>query len=315
MNIVHSNTRQDIDIVPTPRIDTLVDAFINSLDVKMNSKLLYRRTLKQFFKWVSDSNLVLSGVDRTHVLQYKNHLLADGKSSLTVGSYLTSVSRFYEWTEAKKYYPNVAKGIKSPKRKQQFKKQPLTPSQATALLTYVESTHDLRNLAIINLLLRTGLRTIEIVRADIQDITYKAGQRVLLVHGKGRDEKDGFVILTDKAFKSIEAYLNSRVGAKGIEPLFTSTSNNNNGKRLTTRTISQIAKESLKATGLNDKSYTAHSLRHTTAVNILRAGGSLEMVQYTLRHANPSTTQIYTATIKEERRLENNGETLLDNLY
>jgi site-specific recombinase XerC len=39
---------------------------------------------------------------------------------------ITSVRRFYEWTEANKYYPNVAKGIKTPKRKQQFKKQPFT---------------------------------------------------------------------------------------------------------------------------------------------------------------------------------------------
>jgi integrase/recombinase XerC/integrase/recombinase XerD len=43
-------------------------------------------------------------------------------SSLTVGPYIT-VRRFYEWTEANKYHPNVAKGIKTPKRKQQFKKQ------------------------------------------------------------------------------------------------------------------------------------------------------------------------------------------------
>ena len=59
----------------------------------------------------------------------------------------------------------------------------------------------------------------------------------------------------------------------------------------------------------------AHSLRHTTAVNILRAGGSLEMAQMTLRHSNPATTQIYTATLNEERRLQNSGEALIDSLY
>ncbi len=42
-------------------------------------------------------------------------------NSLTVGSYITSVRRFYEWTEANKFYPSVAKGIKATKRKQQFK--------------------------------------------------------------------------------------------------------------------------------------------------------------------------------------------------
>ena len=89
----------------------------------------------------------------------------------------------------------------------------------------------------------------------------------------------------------------------------------NGEERLTTRTISYIAKEGLKAIGLNEKAFTAHSLRHTTAVNILRAGGSLETAQFTLRHSNPATTQIYTATLNEERRLQNSGEALIDSLY
>ncbi|MCG8763467.1 tyrosine-type recombinase/integrase, partial [Tenacibaculum finnmarkense] len=74
-------------------------------------------------------------------------------------------------------------------------------------------------------------------------------------------------------------------------------------------------KKGLKEIGLDSKNFTAHSLRHTTAINILKAGGSIEMAQFTLRHTNPATTQIYTATLNEERRLENSGEALIDNLY
>jgi integrase/recombinase XerC/integrase/recombinase XerD len=235
-------------------------------------------------------------------------------SSLTVSSYVTSVRRFYEWAEANKFYPNVAKGIKSPKRKQQFKKQPLLPSQATALLSYYQD-RALRDYAIVSLLLRTGLRTIEVIRASVGDITFKGSQRVLLIQGKGRDEKDNFVLLTDKTYKPIADYLASRGPLDRSEPLFTSTSNNSKGEALTTRSISYIAKEGLKAIGLDEKAFTAHSLRHTTAVNILRAGGSLETVQFTLRHSNPATTQIYTATLNEERRLQNSGEALIDTLY
>ena len=138
---------------------------------------------------------------------------------------------------------------------------------------------------------------------------------MLLVHGKGRDEKDNFVILTEKAYKPIADYLATRGDIKAQEPLFTSTSNNSKGERLSTRSISYIAKEGLKAIGLNERSFTAHSLRHTTAVNILRGGGSLEQAQFTLRHSNPATTQIYTATLDEERRLQNSGEALIDSLY
>ena len=305
---------QSITVIQPLPIQSLVDSFIQAQDVKLTSKDLYRRTLKQFFNWIDTSNYLLSEIARPQLLEYKDSLLNSGLSSLTVGSYITSVRRFYEWAEANKFYPNVAKGIKTPKRKQQFKKQPLLPSQATDLLTYYQDKTP-RDLAIINLLLRTGLRTIEVIRANVEDITFKGAQRVLLVHGKGRDERDNFVLLTDKAYKPIAEYLATRGKVSPTEPLFTSSSNNSKGERLTTRTISYIAKEGLKAIGLDERSFTAHSLRHTTAVNILRAGGSLETAQFTLRHSNPATTQIYTATLNEERRLQNSGEALIDSLY
>jgi len=312
MDIAVRNS-QDITTVSPQRIEELVDSFILSQDVKQSSRELYRRTLKQYFNWVEKKGYSLSQIARPQLLEYKEELLSSGMSSLTVGSYITSVRRFYTWTEANKFYPNIAKDIKSPKRKQQFRKQPLTTDQATKLLSYYQEGA-VRDYAIVNLLLRTGLRTIETIRANVEDITFKGSSRVLLIQGKGRDEKDNFVILTDKAYQPIERYLSTR-RATGSEPLFISDSNNNKGERLTTRTISYIAKEGLKAIGLNEKQFTAHSLRHTTAVNILRAGGSLETAQYTLRHTNPATTQIYTATIKEEQRLKNSGEVLIDNLF
>jgi len=305
---------QEVTIVNPLRVDLLVDFFIDAQDVKMSSKALYRRTLKQYFNWVAKKGYLLSEISRPQLLQYKDELLTSGMSSLSVGSYITSVRRFYEWTEANKYYPNVAKGIKTPKRKQQFKKQPLLPDQATALLSYYQDKA-LRDYAIVNLLLRTGLRTIEVIRANVEDIVFKGSQRVLLVHGKGRDERDNFVLLTDKAYQPIADYLATRGKVNSSEPLFISSSNNSKGERLSTRSISYIAKEGLKAIGLDERSFTAHSLRHTTAVNILRAGGSLETAQFTLRHSNPATTQIYTQTLNEERRLQNSGEALIDSLF
>lgn len=137
---------------------------------------------------------------------------------------------------------------------------------------------------------------------------------MLMVKGKGRDEKDNFVVLTDKAYQPLQEYLDCRK-AKSGQPLFTSESNNSKGGRMTTRTISHIAKAAMQAIGLNSRAYTAHSLRHTAGTNILRAGGTLEMVQLTLRHANPATTRIYTSTIDEERRLAASGESLLDKMF
>lgn len=307
-------------IVRQGSISDLVAQFIASQDVKQSSKLLYKRTIGQYFKWIETQGVSLSDITRADLITYKERLIADGKSSLSVGSYLTVVRKFYEWTESNKLYPNVAKGIKTPKRKQAFRKQPLTPDQVTNLLDHFKTKklEGLRDYAIVNLLLRTGLRTIELVNANIEDITFKHGKRVLLVQGKGEIEKNNFVILTDNAYMPIRDYLDSLPSSytKNLsQALFSSVSNNSYGKRLTTRTISKIAKEGLKAVGLDNPSLTAHSLRHTLAVTILRAGGTLTDAQGVLRHANPSTTQIYTRAIEEEIRIKNAPEELIDRLY
>ena len=311
--IAHRRIRKLARIAPE-RIGELTDAFITAQDVKPSSRASYRRSLRQFFTWVDKKGYPLSGIARPQVLEYKEDLLASGLTSLTVASYITSLRKFYEWTEAEKYYPNVAKGIKLPRRNQQFKKQPLTPGQATQLLQFYQA-RALRDYAIVNLLLRTGLRTVEVIRANVDDITYKGDKRVLMVMGKGRDEKDNFVEITDKTYGPIREYLASRTNLKGSEPLFTSQSRNSMGERLTTRSISFIAKEGLKGIGLDERSYTAHSLRHTGATNILRTTGDLEQTRLFCRHSNPATTLIYVKTLEDERRLENSGEAVLDTLF
>lgn len=293
----------------------LVATFIASQDVRESSRKLYTRTLSQFFMWVEAEKKVIAALTRQDILEYKDSLQEKNLSSLTVSSYITAVRKFYEWVEAEKLYQNIAKGIKTPRRVQAFKKQHLTDAKSAELLAHFQSL-SLRDYAIVNLILRTGLRTIEVVRANIEDITFKGERRVLKVWGKGHSEKDDFVVLSEKAFEPIRNYLAvARRGAKSGEPLFTSTSHQNNGGRLTTRTISAICKDGLKAIGLDGKEFTAHSLRHTTAVAILKHGGQITDVQSVLRHSSPVTSQIYTESVKEELRLQNAPELTLDEAF
>lgn len=288
-----------------------VEAFLSECDIRANSKNVYRRGLLYFFKWVESTGRTISELTRADILAFKETLLQT-HSNLTIAGYMVALRRFYEWTEGCKLYPNIARGIKSPKRKNAYLKEHLRENQIHDLLKYYEG--NLRDYAIINLLLRTGLRTIEVVRANIEDITFKGGQRILRVWGKGRDDKDSFVVLTDKAYAPIRTYLDTRKSATLKEPLFISTSNRNLCGRLTTRTISKICKEGFRAIGIDAHEYTAHSLRHTTAVMLLKHG-TLSDVQSVLRHASPATSQIYTKSIEEELRLANPSEIKLDGIF
>ena len=288
-----------------------VEVFLSECDIRENSRNVYRRGLQYFFKWVGNSGRTISELTRADVIAFKDTLLST-HSNLSVAGYLVAVRRFYEWAEGNKLYPNIAKGIKSPKRKNAYLKEHLRENQIAELLKHFEG--NTRDYAIVNLLLRTGLRCIEVVRANVEDITYKGGQRILKVWGKGRDEKDAFVVLTEKAYKPIKEYLDTRGSTTLKEPLFVSTSNRNMKGRLTTRTISKICKEGFRAIGIDGKEYTAHSLRHTTAVMLLKSG-SLSDVQSVLRHSSPATSQIYTKSIEEELRLANPSEMKLDTIF
>ena len=288
-----------------------VEAFLSECDIRANSKNVYRRGLLYFFRWVESTGREISELTRADILIFKDTLLST-HSNLSVAGYLVSLRRFYEWAEGNKLYPNIAKGIKSPKRKNAYLKEHLRENQIHQLLQHFDG--NLRDYAIVNLLLRTGLRCVEVVRLNVEDITFKGGKRILKVWGKGRDERDAFVVLTDKAYQPIKAYIDSRGSTTLKEPLFISTSNRNQNGRLTTRTISKICKDGLCAIGIDGKEYTAHSLRHTTAVMLLK-NGTLADVQSVLRHASPATSQIYTKSIEEELRLAEPAEMKLDTAF
>ena len=292
-------------------ISRAIEAFVAECDIRENSRNVYRRGLQYFFKWVERTGRTISELTRADIITFKDSLLST-HSNLSVASYLVALRRFYEWAEGNKLYPNIAKGIKSPKRKNAYLKEHLRESQIAELLAHFEG--NTRDYAIVNLLLRTGLRCIEVVRANVEDITFKGGQRILKIWGKGRDERDAFVVLTDKAYAPIKAYLDTRGTTTLKEPLFVSTSNRNQNGRLTTRTISKICKEGFRAIGIDAHEYTAHSLRHTTAVMLLK-NGSLADVQSVIRHASPATSQIYTKSIEEELRLANPSEKKLDGIF
>ena len=296
---------------PDVSIEKAIEAFVAECDIRENSRNVYRRGLQYFFKWVENTGRTIYELTRADIITFKDSLLST-HSNLSVASYLVALRRFYEWTEGNKLYPNIAKGIKSPKRKNAYLKEHLRENQIADLLAHFEG--NTRDYAIVNLLLRTGIRCIEVVRANVEDITFKGGQRILRVWGKGRDERDAFVVLTDKAYQPIKAYLETRGSTTLKEPLFISTSNRNLKGRLTTRSISKICKEGFRAIGIDGKEYTAHSLRHTTAVLLLK-NGSLSDVQSVLRHSSPATSQIYTKSIEEELRLANPSEMKLDGIF
>lgn len=286
-------------VVRTNDLSKYLQDFLSELDIKENSRGTYKRALTQFFSFMLTNFEQFTSND---ILTYKRYLESSGLAAYTITAYLVVVRRFFVWTEAKKIYPNIAKSIKGMRRPKGFRKDPLTMEQTKEVISGIDlnTLQGKRDFAIINLLVRTGLRTIEIQRANIEDINQNSGVSKLHIQGKGRDTKDEYVILTHTSLKPILSYLKCRGETKDIDPLFTSISDRNNGARMTTRSLSRIVKEALIDVGIDSKRLTAHSLRHTAITTALRAGASLHEVKTMARHADINTTLIYSHNIDRE---------------
>lgn len=319
------------DIITAQNItaDAVVDMFLQQYDAEDSSIALYRRALRQFFGWVRRTCRNTATLTKADIVEYKKGLLngeatTDGqkKSPLTAASYLNAVKLFYTWLhDANGTITNIAAGVDLPKRQKKFERKPLTEGKAEELLTETAATASVRDNAIINLLINAGLRTIEVVRADVKDMQNIDGDAVLYVQGKGQQSKNNFVPLSEDTCKAIREYLKTRPTATPEEPLFTCAGNRNKNGRLTTRTISGIARRHLDAVGLThnigerNSRYTAHSLRHTYGCAMLKATEDYQLTQLLLRHASPATTQQYVYHLDEMRKLKAAKQYNIDNIY
>jgi integrase/recombinase XerD len=284
---------------------SLIERFIATQDVASASRSTYRNSLKQFFSWFIEQGI--KNPSRETILAYKENLDTKGLRPFTRSSYLVAVRKFFEWAEGLKLYPNIAKGIKGAKKSlKSHQKDSLTVDQIKSLLNNIDkkTVQGKRDFALINLLFRTGLRLIEIARADIVDLQIEEDEALLWVRGKGRDGKDDFVVLTEETLNPIIEYLRVRKAKNTKEPLFPSLSDRNNGKRITVFSLSRLIKTYFRKTGLNSRRLTAHSLRHTFGVLSIKAGASLYEVQLAMRHTTPTTTELYLGDIERIKRRE-----------
>jgi len=153
-----------------------------------------------------------------------------------------------------------------------------------------------RDRAILETLYSTGLRVGELVALDDRHIDADAG--VLMVLGKGGKER--LAPLGRPALAALAAYQCRRdqvhgagAAARGTFLSASGPRTRRIGQRLTQREVRRLLKRHLTVAGLSPKA-SPHTLRHTFATHLLRAGADIRSVQELLGHASLDTTAIYT---------------------
>ena len=281
--------------------DELVQRWISFAGIRPTSQITYTKALKQLFKYFRENQIV--NPTRDDLLDWKAQLSEKLKPS-SLQLYLVAAKLFFRFLEQEGIYRNISDNIKGTKLDHEHKKEALTIKQCKDILSVINIFTDkgLRDRAIIALMMTAGLRTIEVVRANIEDIHNFGEHTYLSVQGKGHDEKAAKIMIASQVYEFIKEYLDTRSNRNVREPLFVSTSRRNFNQRLETQTISRLVKSVMRDVGI------AHSLRHTAATQALLNGVSLTQVQQILRHSNINTTLIYSHHLE---RLKNKGEQIV----
>lgn len=155
----------------------------------------------------------------------------------------------------------------------------------------------LRDMAILTLLLGTGIRVSECVGLDLDDLDFR--EKGMLVHRKGGSES--IVYFGDEVEAALKDYLEQRkqiLPKEGHEKaLFLSLQN----RRITVRAVENLVKKYAGlATSL--KKITPHKLRSTYGTSLYRETGDIYLVADVLGHKDVNTTRKHYAAIDEDRR-------------
>ena len=155
----------------------------------------------------------------------------------------------------------------------------------------------LRDLAMMTLLLGTGLRVSECVGLNINDVDFRNGG--LRIHRKGG--KDLIVFFGAEVEYALQDYLSERehiVPEEGSEEaLFLSMQR----KRINVRSVEKMVKKYAQlVTPL--KKITPHKLRSTYGTNLYRETGDIYLVADVLGHSDVNTTKKHYAALEDERR-------------
>lgn len=165
----------------------------------------------------------------------------------------------------------------------------------------------LRNIAVVEALLSSGMRVGELVRLERGHLLYEV-QGALVKYAKGK--KDREVLFSPEAWSAIQAYLRTRDDSSRHGTIARLTVFARHDRRagnrilpISTRSIQNILYELAASAGILERfRLTPHTLRHYFATEFLSETGDLALTQYALGHASPTTTRIYAQTKRTDYR-------------
>jgi len=267
------------------------------LDVKKETQKDYGFRIKLFLSFIETNGLNINSF-----LEFKRNLSQRTDFSIsTKNKYLTTAKVFLKELNRQGVLPaDITQNTKLFNKGNKHKRDGLNDEEISRLAKAVKqlpnNAENTRLKLILNFLALQGLRQIEIVRLNVNDIDIV--NKTALILGKGKDDKEQINLHTE-TINALKVYLKANKVADGA--LFVSKSNNSKNNRLTTRTIRNIIGKTLNELGIEK---TTHGFRHYFTTKLIKTykGDLLEVAQYT-RHKSLEMLQVYNDSIKRKEDL------------
>jgi len=250
--------------------------------------------------------------DKNIVLNYIQYLFENRKlKDSSIRRKLISLKLYFEFLTERKYIEGnyfsrhtfkFKKEMKLPKTlsvNESHKLLSTIENQLNTSKTSIQIWKSTRDLALIDILISTGIRIGEAANISLEDIVLSG--RTILIHGKGRKQRLIY-ISCQQTWRNLMNWLKIRKDKSiNTNRLFI----NRYGDPISIHGIEYIYRKIKETAGINTKS-TPHYLRHTFATNLLANGADLRSVQEILGHSSVATTEIYTeVTVGRKKQVLN----------
>jgi integrase/recombinase XerC len=283
---------------------TLTDSLLLYKEEYLAARNLAERSRREYLNDLSDLLVFLtngkgtttpSGVTKQHLDSYLAELDRRGYTGATRRRKVASIRSFFGFLQDAGVIP-VSPALKLiPPERERNEPRVLSEGEYKRLLEVVRG--DIRDQAIIELILQTGLRLSEVARLHVNHVSLPAkiskepgyvGSVTVL--GKGRKQRS--VTLNYKACRAIKNYLGSRPDTEDTHLFLTKYR-----KGISPRSIEKLLTKHLREAGIPAAS--VHTLRHTFATHTIKRGTKLEVVRQALGHESLETTSIYVHLARE----------------
>ena len=298
------------------------------------SRLAYANDIRVFFEWVKKSNPMyadkeiksipaeaLSNMTAFDIEEYMEYLkLRDDADIETVNAEVTIKRKMSALRSMFNYLyknqvidNNAAIQVEMPKLHEKAIVR-LDIDEVSKFLDVVEygpqnmserkkkfhENNKVRDLAIMTMLLGTGMRVSELVGIDLKDLDFENGR--VKVTRKGGYE--AYIYFGEEVTEALERYVDERELIKDIKPghedaLFLSSRKS----RITVRSIEILVKE-YSSYITTVKKITPHKLRSTYGTALYQETGDIYLVADVLGHKDVNTTRKHYAALDEERKLK-----------